>query len=103
MTKWGGLWGTGLKGSSPGSFNVATGIEVDRQGRVYVADFYNHRIQVFTDDGDFLVEFGAQGSAPGEFERPTDVAVDAQGGIFVVDFGNHRIQKFTPLSSPTQE
>jgi len=102
VTKWGGFLGTGIKGNSSGSFDVATAIEVDVQGRVYVADFYNHRIQVFTGDGDFLVEFGVQGSAPGEFERPTDMTVDSQGNIYVVDFGNNRIQKFAPLTSQTK-
>ncbi len=99
VSKWGGLWGTGLKGTSPGFFNVATGIEVDKKGRVYVADYYNNRIQVFTSDGDFLVEFGSPGNAPGAFDRPSDMAIDSQGYIFVVDFGNHRIQKFTPLKT----
>jgi len=31
-TKWGGFLGTGLKGDSSGSFNVATAIEVDELG-----------------------------------------------------------------------
>jgi DNA-binding beta-propeller fold protein YncE len=75
---------------------------VDALGQVFVADFYNHRIQVFTDEGDFLVELGSQGSAPGEFERPTDMTVDSQGNIYVVDFGNNRIQKFAPLTSQTK-
>ena len=75
---------------------------MDALGQVFVADFYNHRIQVFTDEGDFLVEFGSQGSAPEEFERPTDITVDAKGNIYVVDFGNNRIQKFAPLISQTK-
>ncbi len=32
LTKWGGFLGTGLKGDSSGSFNVATTIEVDELG-----------------------------------------------------------------------
>ncbi len=102
VTKWGGFLGTGLKGDSSGSFDVATGIEVDAQGRVFVADFYNNRIQIFNSAGDFLVEFGAQGNAAGEFDRPTDMTVDSQGNIYVVDFGNNRIQKFSALTAKTK-
>ncbi len=75
---------------------------MDALGQVFVADFYNHRIQVFTDEGDFLVEFGSQGIAPEEFERPIDITVDTKGNIYVVDFGNNRIQKFAPLISQTK-
>jgi len=75
---------------------------VDKLGQVFVAYFYNRRIQVFTDEGDFLVDFGSQGSAPGEFERPTDITVDAKGNIYDVDFGKNRIQKFAPLISQTK-
>ena len=101
-TKWGGFLGTGLKGDSSGSFNVVTAIEVDALGQVFVADFYNHRIQAFTDEGDFLVKFGSQVSVPGVFERPTEMTVDSKGNIYVVDFGNNRIQKFAPLISQTK-
>ena len=98
-TKWGGFLGTGLKGDSSGSFNVATAIEVDKLGQVFVVDFYNRRIQVFPDERDFLVDFGSQGSAPGKFERPTDITVDAKGNIYDLDFGNNCIQKFAPFIS----
>ena len=75
---------------------------MDALGQVFVADFYNHRIQVFTDEGDFLVKFGSQVSVPGVFERPTEMTVDSKGNIYVVDFGNNRIQKFAPLISQTK-
>jgi len=62
-----------------------------------VADFENHRIQVFSNDGRQLSIFGSQGDGPGEFERPTDLDIGPDGRIFVVDFGNDRIQVFEPL------
>jgi len=98
IIKWGGFLGTGLKGSGAGSFYVASAVETDSKRRVYVADFFNHRIQVFTPDGEFLVEWGRQGKGVGEFDYVNDVAVNKQGMIYVVDAGNHRIQKFAPLS-----
>ena len=61
---------------------------------INVADFFNHRIQKFTADGQFLVAFGDHGSAPAQLDRPTDVAVEDEGNVYVVDFGNDRVQVF---------
>jgi len=80
--------------SSTARFNVATAVATDFRDRIYTVDFENHRIQIFSEDGDFLTQFGTNGNGDGEFERPTDVAIDKNGHIFVVDFGNNRIQQF---------
>lgn len=93
---WGGPLGIGLKGGGRGQFDVATGVGTDRQGRIYVADFYNHRVQVFSATGRWLGTFGTPGTGPGQFDRPTDVAVAPDGTVYVVDFGNNRIQLFRP-------
>jgi len=73
---------------------VATAVATDHHNRIYVADFENHRIQIFSDEGSFLTTFGEHGTGDGQFERPTDVTIDRNGNIYVVDFGNKRIQKF---------
>ncbi len=88
---------TNIPGGFNGWFSVATGVAVDGDGNVFVADFYNHRIQKFSPKGDFLTSIGEPGNGPGQFDRPTDVVVDAEGNLYVVDFGNDRIQKFSPL------
>jgi sugar lactone lactonase YvrE len=80
--------------TTQGRFNVATSVAVGPDEAIFVADFYNHRIQVISKAGQLLDGFGTQGSAPGEFERPIDMAFDAAGNLYVVDFGNDRIQKF---------
>jgi len=90
----GGLFG--LPGRFPAWFRVATGIDVGPRGRIYVADFYNSRIQVFSAGGRLESIIGGPSSGPGEFDRPTDVAVDERGTVYVTDFGNHRIQAFAP-------
>jgi len=41
----------------PGLMNMPTGIDVDENGEVYVADFKNDQIQVFDSDGKFLRRF----------------------------------------------
>jgi DNA-binding beta-propeller fold protein YncE len=37
----------GSYGKAPGAFNLPLGISIDRQGRVYVGDALNARVQVF--------------------------------------------------------
>jgi DNA-binding beta-propeller fold protein YncE len=47
----------GRKGSGPGEFNVPHRLAMDSSGRLFVADRSNNRIQVFDQDGKFLVEW----------------------------------------------
>src|SRR5438552_14428036 len=44
----------GEPGDQPGQFNTPHSIAVDAQGKIYVADRGNRRIQVFDSDGKFL-------------------------------------------------
>ena len=41
----------GGPGTGVGEFQSPGGIAVDRSGTLYVADFYNHRVQRITRDG----------------------------------------------------
>ena len=49
---WVKSWGE--RGNGPGQFATPHGIQADNQGRVYVADRSNNRIQVFDGDGNFI-------------------------------------------------
>ena len=51
---WMKSWGD--RGKKPGEFNTPHSIAADAQGRVYVADRGNRRVQVFDGDGTFLRE-----------------------------------------------
>jgi DNA-binding beta-propeller fold protein YncE len=44
----------GKRGNNPGEFNTPHNIGADSQGRIYVADRGNRRIQVFDSEGNFL-------------------------------------------------
>ncbi|MBI5772760.1 MAG: hypothetical protein HZA89_03330 [Verrucomicrobia bacterium] len=92
----------GKPGRSEGEFDRAEGIGVDAQGRVYVADSCNHRVQVFTGEGKFLGALGKAGAGRGEMSYPYDVQVDAAGNIFVCEFGNSRIQVFNASREPLE-
>lgn len=49
-------------------------------------------MQVFNQEGEFLLKFGSNGEGNGQFNAPTGVAVDSNGNIIVADWGNSRIQ-----------
>ena len=71
---WVGSWGE--RGSDPGQFRVPHGIAADDQGRIYVADRSNNRIQVFESDGAFvrqitLADLRAQAPVPSDYAPRT--------------------------------
>ena len=44
---------------------------------MYVADSYNHRIQKFDSDGNFITKWGSKGTGDGEFNTPHGISVDS--------------------------
>ena len=87
-----------LTPTGEGQFREPWGIAVSQDGRVYVADTWNHRIQMFDAEGTFLGTWGAFGetvAASGLFYGPRDVAVDdGTGRVYVTDTGNERVVVF---------
>ncbi len=83
----------GERGSGPGQFNLPRDVAVGRDGRVYVVDGANFRVQIFESDGTYVDDFGSVGVYPGQFSRPKGVAADPDGNIYVTDtaFGNFQI------------
>ncbi|MCJ7624721.1 MAG: NHL repeat-containing protein, partial [Anaerolineaceae bacterium] len=100
-------------GSAPGgTFNEPWGIAVALDGSVYVSDTWNHRIQKFTSNGEFITMWGyfGQADSPTAFYGPRGLAVDEEGNIYLADTGNKRIVVFdsngtflTQFGSPGME
>jgi DNA-binding beta-propeller fold protein YncE len=62
-------------------------------GSVFVADTWNHRIQKFSADGQFVKAWGQFGNAEmaNGFYGPRQISIDASGRVYVADTGNNRI------------
>ena len=69
-------WGT--TGSGVGEFIVPHTIALDSQGRVFVGDRMNNRIQIFDQQGNFLDVWY-------QFGRPSGIAIGADDRIYVAD------------------
>jgi DNA-binding beta-propeller fold protein YncE len=97
----------GKPGSGPGEFKFIPGdptvptdvqgsIVVGPDGKVYVSDSGNARVQVFTPQGRFVRQFGSYGSGKGHFLRPFDLVVDQAGNVYVADDQAETVSKFSP-------
>jgi len=79
-----------------GTFCEPWGVAVAPDGSLFVSDTWNHRIQKFSPNGEFIKAWGyfGQAEAPDAFYGPRGLATDAQGRLYVVDTGNKRIVIF---------
>src|SRR6266478_5003428 len=62
----------GVSGKGPGQFHLPHGIAAAADGRIFVCDRENDRIQIFSPDGEYLSEWT-------DTQRPTHLVFDGQG------------------------
>jgi len=98
----------GSAGSTDGSgaaarFRYPSGVAVDRNGNVFVADTDNHLIRQITPAGEVTTVGGAggPGSTDGagtaaRFFNPKGIAADAAGRIYIADRSNHTVRIGAP-------
>jgi DNA-binding beta-propeller fold protein YncE len=86
----------GVPGQGPGQFFLPHGIAVAADGRVFVCDRENDRIQIFSPDGEYLAEWT-------DTQRPTHIVFDAQGHAYVSELWWHTgqtSQRHGPIREP---
>jgi DNA-binding beta-propeller fold protein YncE len=79
----------GSKASPP--FKRSTGVAVDKEGNVYVADTDNKLVRKIDVKTDIVTNLGGNT----EF-TPVGIEVDDNGNVYVSDYGNDTIRKITP-------
>jgi phage tail-like protein len=100
----------GGTGTQPTRFQSPRGLMFHSgQGRLYVADTGNHRVQIFDPRTWQLTGLWGQptqpgplqpGTGDGQFNGPLGLAHDADGFVYVADTSNGRVQKFDPHGLP---
>ena len=86
------MWGSFGKGN--GRFDGQNDVDA-MNGHVYVADYANHRIQVFDTKGNYITKWGTYGGGNGQIHKASALTVLPSGKIYLSDQFNYRIQVFT--------
>lgn len=66
-------------------------VATDAQGRIFVLDWQEKHVRVYTADGAYVATLGRPGEGPGEFRQPSSLLADDQGRIYVMDLGDNRV------------
>jgi sugar lactone lactonase YvrE len=97
--------GSGIKGlhdshRMQAQFSWPTGVAVDQEGIIYIADFANNAIRKIGIDGNVTTIAGGEkaGFADGKGESallsgPDNMTIDSSGNLFFADADNFRIRK----------
>ncbi|CAF4104833.1 unnamed protein product [Adineta steineri] len=85
--------GTGIYGSASNQLDIPSGIFVDVNLDLYVADGYNNRVQLFQsgESNGTTVAGGTSLNRTITLRFPTGIILDAEKYLFIVDNNNHRI------------
>lgn len=88
------VWGGDEDDDEQKFFRFPNGIAVSADGSVYILEYNNHRVQVFTREGIYKKTIGRNGQGPGDLWRPCALTLDNNDHLIVLDGGNYRVQYF---------
>ena len=75
----------GRLGSGPGEFRTPHALAFDSQGRLFVADRGNHRIQIFDQDGNYIDTYY-------QFGRVSGLFITADDTLYAIDSESHQMR-----------
>ncbi|CAF4691417.1 unnamed protein product [Rotaria socialis] len=85
-------------GNGPSLLQTPQGVVVDSNRNVYVADTFNHRVQLWpygASSGIMVAGTGYSGSANNQLHFPRDITRDpTTGTLYISDNWNHRIMRY---------
>ncbi|HLF86329.1 MAG TPA: hypothetical protein VI584_04540, partial [Nitrospiria bacterium] len=79
-----------------------SGVAVDKEGNLFIADTFNNRIRMIDKDTGFIstiagndnaFRIGDKESSEKSLSRPYAIAIDSKGDIYITDSDNHMIRK----------
>ena len=83
----------GEDGSGDGQLKNTGGITIGPDGNLYVANYGNNRVEVFSADGKYVRQW------PTPVEKAVDIAIDSKGNIFTThEFGD--VVEYDPSGKP---
>ncbi len=85
------LWTYGACGAGEMQLAHPSGVAIDEDGRIYVADTGNHRVVVLDEGGTFVDAWGEAGDGPGQFAEVFDIAITPDETVAVLDAANQVI------------
>ena len=65
-----------------------------RDGKLYMPEAGNHRVDVFDLNGKFMFDFGGMGTETGKMNNPEAAKFSSEGKLYVSDLKNDRMQVF---------
>jgi|SRR5579859_1948139 len=77
-----------------------TGVAIDLQGQVYIADSGHLRVAKLSRSGSEIAQWVTSGPAFRPFQSVESVAIDRDGNTFVADYAGNFIQKLSPTGQP---
>jgi len=92
----------GADADDDASFGGVSGLAVDGQGRVFVADRQDNQIRVFSATGVFQSRIGRAGSGPLEFKRLATIGFGPDRLLWARDEGNARMLGIDVSASPAR-
>ncbi|CAF0850761.1 unnamed protein product [Adineta steineri] len=90
----------GTPGSTATTLSNPVAIKLDSYLNMFVADYGNHRVQMFCQNNQTAITVagtGSSGSSATQLNNPKGIAFDSLMNLYVADSGNSRVQKFLKL------